>query len=448
IVDGHVVQKVHDKVEFKVEVKVKVEEETHSPYSPYSPYSPHSPHLPKDIIQGFIRPFNLSLPPLLRVGFIETNNQEYIFMVDMHHIISDGVSIGIMIQDFIRLYQGMKLPLLRIQYNDFTRWQNKLFHSDVMQQQEEYWNKKFNNEQGVPLLTMPLDCQRPETMTFTGDTVTSTLTGELMEPLNRLAQEESVTLNILLLAIYTLLVSRYSGQEEVVIGSLVSGRPHPDLEEVIGLFVNFLPIRNAVDDGLAFKEFLGSVKNSALAAYQNQDYPFEEMVKQADLPDYPAINAVNPLFSTMFLFHSESDRTFEGRMETLEFYDVEFKDATSTLDFKLDVYPILSPEPELYCRLEYNTNLFKKDTMEQFLNRFRQLVETVIANPQQKLTDFQVFTETEEQQISRKRESFELEEKTKVRLAAAATFTAEPIQDYIVYWGNEYQMDIRVEFTP
>lgn len=440
IVDGLALQKITDTVDFTLERRDYTREAAATGM--------------EALIKAFVRPFDLSQAPLLRVGLYTLAEGKHVLAYDMHHIISDGISIGILAQDFIRLYSGYPLPPLRIQYKDFAHWQLSLFQSDVMQRQRTYWGGVFREQ--APMLAMPLDFDRPGTMTFKGANIDREIKGTPAGALYRLAEQEQATPNIVLLAIYTLLISQYSGQEDIVTGSLAAGRQHPDLEQVMGMFANFLPIRIALPPGRTFGDYLNRVKTTALEAYQNQDCPFEEIVKLADLPRHDRANAMNPLFTTMFLFHSEADRVFEGHIEDLVIGDYPFKDATSTLDFKLDVYPMAAAgnPMQLLARLEYNTGLFKQETMERFLARFEELLAAVTGDGalEKPLADFGLLDSEEERQLVEKREKFEiLEEEDQpapLRLAVSATFTSEPIADYITYWGAQYGMDVDVQFAP
>ncbi len=194
-----------------------------------------------DYIKDFIKPFDLTKAPLLRTGLIKTIDKYYL-LFDMHHIISDGTSMGILINDFINLYIGNELPKMRIHYKDFAIWQKRLFSSETFKSQEEYWLNTFAEE--IPILNLPTDYPRPRVMDFTGDTVRFNFDSKLTSRLNQLALLNGTTLYMVLLAIYNLLLSKYTGQEDIIIGSPIAGRSHADLDKVIGMFVNTLAMRN------------------------------------------------------------------------------------------------------------------------------------------------------------------------------------------------------------
>ncbi len=224
VIDGEVVQRIHEDVEFKIS------------------------ELASRFIKDFVQPFDLSQAPLLRVGLIKEED-ETIFVIDMHHIISDGVSMDILRNDFIQLFAGQEPPELRIQYKDYSIWHNELLQTEVMKKQEEYWLERFGDFE-LPVLNMPTDylttsnALRPAVITFEGESLIFAVKKDLSLKLNELAKCNGATLYMVLLAAYNLLLSKYSEQEDIIVGSPIAGRPHVDLENIIGMFVNTLAMRN------------------------------------------------------------------------------------------------------------------------------------------------------------------------------------------------------------
>ncbi|MCP4156321.1 MAG: AMP-binding protein, partial [bacterium] len=195
-----------------------------------------------DYLKRFRRPFDLSRPPLMRVKLVKAGENKHIFLFDMHHIISDGVSMGIMVKDFGDLYAGTELKPLTIQYKDYTAWQNRFLESEKLVKQKHYWQEKFSGE--IPVLTLPFDYPRPVIQRFEGDTVIFEIDKKLTGELHRLKEACGSTLYMTLLALFNILLFKYSGQEDIVVGSLSAGRKHIDLEKVIGMFINTLAMRN------------------------------------------------------------------------------------------------------------------------------------------------------------------------------------------------------------
>jgi NRPS condensation-like uncharacterized protein len=377
ITAGEIVQRVHDPedIPFKIEYDDTAGKER--------PGIHHSSFF----IHHFIRAFDLSKAPLLRVGVAETASGKYLLLVDMHHIISDGVSHNILARDFAALYigtgDGEDLPPLKLQYKDYAEWQTKYTASDAFKQQENHWLKTLQGE--LPLLTLPLDFDRPKRQSFDGHVIPFTLSEEVTARLNQLAKEQDVTPNILLFAIYSLLISKYSDQDDMIIGSLTAGRNHGDLERIIGMFANFLPIRITIEPGVTFIEFLRAVKQSLLRAYENQDYPFEKLI---DLLKVPVHLSRNPLFDTMMIFHNQPvlDRSRLGSIVDFDSDADEdlltgWASGTSTLDLKLDAAP--GPPGELHCNLQYDTALFEEETIRNFSRHFCRLIDKIFENPQE-----------------------------------------------------------------
>jgi len=194
------------------------------------------------IIQDFIRPFDLSKAPLLRVGLVKLPRKKNLLLYDFHHIIRDLVSTGIFVREFINLYEGVALPPLRIQYKDYTVWQDNFFQSGTLKKQEEYWLSVFSHP--IPVLNLPFDYPRPGVLSFRGEKIEFELGSDITGKLKQIQKESGATLYMVLLAIYNILLSRYSGQEDIIVGCPSAERTHPDLENVVGILLNTLALRN------------------------------------------------------------------------------------------------------------------------------------------------------------------------------------------------------------
>ncbi|MCC5439464.1 non-ribosomal peptide synthetase, partial [Clostridium botulinum] len=277
IKDEVIIQKIDKKINFKVQYIEKEDRKI------------------KDIIKGFVKKFDLSKAPLLRVGIVRLEEEQHILMIDMHHIISDGVSMRIFMDEFIRLYKGEELGELRIRYRDYSEWQNKFLKSDKMKSQKEYWINRFSD--GIPMLNMPIDYIRPAVQCFEGDNIRFKLGKQLTSDLNRLVKNTGTTLYMVLLSGINILLSKYSGQEDIIVGTPISGRTHADLEKVMGMFVNTLAMRNYPAPDKSYKEFLEEVKENTLKAHENQNYQFEELVKDLNIR---RDLSRNPIFDVMF----------------------------------------------------------------------------------------------------------------------------------------------------
>lgn len=336
-------------------------------------------------IRTLVQPFELQQAPLVRATVIRLAEQRHLLFFDMHHIISDAVSMSILIQDFIALYQHQQLPPIRIQYKDFAAWQNALYISEAFKKQEEFWLDQFAGE--IPVLNLPTDLPRPEYQSFEGNVVDFAADAQLTAKLNQLSVENGATLFMTLLAAYYVLLAKYTGQEDLVVGSLIIGRPHVDLEQIIGLFMNTLALRNNPRGELSFKEFLQNVKEGALQAYENQDYPYEELVDRLKVKrDFSR----NPLFDTMFLLQNVDMP--EIAFENLRFTPYGHNNHNVKLDLIVEVREY---ENQIYFELKYCTKLFKHSTIEQFTRHYANLLRNLVEHPEEKLGQVEMLSPAE-----------------------------------------------------
>ena len=280
-------------------------------------------------INDFIKPFDLSRAPLLRVALIHLDRKKRLLLFDMHHIIADGVSMGILVRDFMSLYDGNTLPALKLQYNDFAAWQNKLFNSEEMKRQEKYWLNRFRGD--IPVLNMPTDYPRQSLKSFAGNMVKYQLAKTLTAKIRTVISETGATLYIVLLAVFNILLSKYTGQDDIIVGCPTAGRNHADLENIIGMFVNTLAMRNYPQSGKIAGDFLAEVKQNALKAFENQDYPFEELVgKLKNIANYSANYNRNPIFDILFV--SEKLDIPKLELNELTFTPYPFENKVSHMD--------------------------------------------------------------------------------------------------------------------
>jgi amino acid adenylation domain-containing protein/non-ribosomal peptide synthase protein (TIGR01720 family) len=338
--------------------------------------------------ESFVRPFDLGQAPLLRVGLIEKGQNQYVLLFDMHHIISDGLSNQILINEFMRLYAGQTLPELRIQYRDYAAWQRKLAASETMRKQEAYWLETFAGE--IPVLDLPTDYTRPPVQRFEGDSIGFRLEKEIVDGLERIAQETGATMYMVLLAAYTALLHRYTGQEDIVVGTPIAGRPHADLEELIGMFVGTLAMRNYPAADKPFRAFVEEVKERALRAYENQDYAFEELVEQLDVRKDLSRN---PLFDTMFVMQKVEEE--DEQTETDELTFMPYGPGTTSAKFDLTINAVVSDEHGVDISIQYRAGLFRKETMERFGGHFAELLQAVAKQPELLLREICILTDRE-----------------------------------------------------
>ncbi|NEY83022.1 amino acid adenylation domain-containing protein, partial [Bacillus sp. 3H-10] len=365
MVDGEPVQRIEKEIDFKVSYR-----------------EADAAHHVDEMINEFIRPFDLEKAPLLRVEMIKTKKDEHIMVLDMHHIISDGVSMGIFTRELAELYEGKELSPLNLQYKDYSAWQRELSTKEEMKRQEAYWLNLFKDE--VPMLNMPTDYKRPPIQSTEGDLVQFEIDSDLSANLKKMAKEHGVTLYMLLLAGYTALLSKYTGQEDIVVGSPIAGRPHDDLKDVIGMFVNTLAMRNYPKGDKSFCDYLTEVKETALKAYENQDYPFDELVEKLDLERDTSRSA---LFDTMFVLQNLD--TSNENMKGLKFETYENKVNIAKFDLTLSA---IESNNSIKFGLEYCTKLFKRETIERISGHFVNLLKETVSNPEIKLDQIELLS--------------------------------------------------------
>ncbi|MCP5050767.1 MAG: amino acid adenylation domain-containing protein, partial [bacterium] len=324
-------------------------------------------------LQGFVRAFDLTEAPLMRVRLVKRGETEHILMLDMHHIITDGTSMDLFIEEIVGLYSGAQLPPLKFRYRDYSQWQNSTAQREALNRQEVYWLEQFGDE--IPVLRLPVDYPRPAIQSFDGAVSGFELSGEQSRGIRDLVSGSGSTLYMVMLSIYTILLSKISGQEDMVVGTPIAARRHADLERIIGMFVNTLAMRNYPDGGKTFYDYLREVQERTLAAFENQEYQFEDLV------DRTVVNrdaSRNPLFDVMFSIANMgtgSDAAPAARMTGLTIKPYGSEHETSKFDISMSC---MESGDSLFYSMEYCTRLFKKETIQRLDGYFRTIIDTVL----------------------------------------------------------------------
>ncbi len=344
------------------------------------------------------RPFDLSQGPLIRSLLVRLNEQKHILLVTMHHIVTDGWSVGVFQRELSELYRGFvagepaSLPELPIQYPDYSSWQRRWFAGELYESQLSYWKKQFDPL--PPGLELPTDHPRPNVQahrTFRGAQHTFCLPQQLTADLKLLSQKHGATLFMTLLAAFEILLHRHSGEDDIVVGTPMAGRPMPETENLIGLFINTLPVRTSLAGDPSFGEMLGRVKEAALGAYAHQDLPFERLVKELQ-PERRL--ARNPLFQVMFVLQSEEIQPLELPGLVTEHFRVG--NTMANFDLTLDV---VERDGQLVCLFESNAELFEPDTIVRLVGHFQTLLAGIVENPEEQISALPLLTETERRQL-------------------------------------------------
>jgi len=341
------------------------------------------------------RPFDLARGPLLRANLLKLSSQDHVLLLTMHHIVSDGWSLGVLVKEMAAIYEAIvehrqvDLPQPPIQYADFARWQRDWLQGEVLEEQLSYWRQQLA---GAPVvLNLPIAKPRRSMQTFNGGHCFKRLSPEQSAPLVALSHHEGATLFMTLLAAFQTLLYRYSGQEDLVVGTPIAGRNRAETEDLIGFFVNTLPLRTSLAGNPTFRELLGRVRETALGAYAHQDLPFERMVEELQ-PERSLSHA--PLFQVMFALQNQPKAGFNLPAVNISRLERE----TDFSKFDLTLY-MSENVNGLSCWLEYNSDLFAASTIERLLGHYEVLLESIGVDPDQRLSELPLLTESEQREL-------------------------------------------------
>jgi amino acid adenylation domain-containing protein len=340
-----------------------------------------------------IRPFDLTRGPLIRTSLIKIGESESIFVLNMHHIVSDGWSILIFFKELTALYsafsRGQSSPLaaLPIQYADYAAWQRDALQIKSQSQQLAYWKNQLAGE--LPVLDLPADRTRPPLQTYSGERATLTLSEELTQALTALSRREGATLFMTLLAAFTVLLQRYTRQEEIIVGSPVVNRPRAETEKLIGFFLNNLALRNDLSGDPSFRELLSRVRLTAVDAFANQDVPFEKLIEELR-PERDLSRT--SIFQVYFNLFSFSDKIELPDGQSISFVDAWLQSDEHLSKFDLTLYAG-ADENEIKLAMVFNTDLFDRERIEEMLEQLKCLLSQIVQQPDEKICNFSLVTD-------------------------------------------------------
>jgi len=378
--NGEPVQVIADELRVRVEVKTISESEAVA-----------------CAIEEITTPFDLSEAPLFRVKLFEMSDGRFLFVFTMHHIISDGWSLKVLVRDLLKSYaslltgQDVKLPELTVQYRDYAAWQNDLMNSGGLKDQEDYWREKLGST--LPVLDLPFDRPRPPVQTMNGSGLKITFNPVIKDRIYGMTKEKGVTLYMFMLAAFKVLLLKLSSQEDVIVGSPIAGRNHPDIENIIGFFVNTIALRTDLGGDPLFDELLGRVREVCLDGYGNQDYPFDSII---DILNPVRDTGRSPIFSTFFVLQNEADSLSFSNLEGMNMEEIAGDSTSAKYDLSLYISEF-SDRLEAY--FEYNTDLFDHATIERFAEYYISLVEAITDDPGKKLSDYNVLSVEEREML-------------------------------------------------
>lgn len=338
------------------------------------------------LLKEFVRPFDLGKAPLVRIKVVKARNGNDLLFFDMHHIISDGMSINIITEELTRLYAGERLEKPGIQYKDYSEW----MRGRDISNQKAYWINEFKDT--IPVLDLPLDFHRPLTQSFVGNTVECIIDKEIKDGIEGLCRASGTTEYMVLLSSLMVLLGKYSRQEDIIVGSPISGRVHGDTEKIIGMFVNTLAMRGEPKGEKTFEDFLKEMREKCLKAQENQEYPFDELVEAVE------VNrdlSRNPLFDVIFSFHNAIDET-ELAVGGATLKEISFETIIAKFDLTVTV---INMGDSYKLTFEYCSDLFRESSIYRMMLHFINLIKEITLNSKLKLEEYGVVDEEEKERI-------------------------------------------------
>ncbi|HEY0735324.1 MAG TPA: amino acid adenylation domain-containing protein [Herpetosiphonaceae bacterium] len=339
-------------------------------------------------------PFDLVSGPLIRPVLLRRDARTHVFVLTLHHIITDGWSMGVLISEIIAVYiaavrgQSVNLPPLPIQYADYAIWQRSWLKDQILERQLDYWRHQLA---GIAALQLPTDHPRPALPSFRGETLPVTIDGTLLARLRDLSQQTGTTLFMILLSAWQMLLARYSRQDDIAVGTPIAGRTHPELEPLIGFFINTLVLRTDLSGDPTFRELLARTRTTTLEAYAHQDAPFEAIV-EALQPERD--RSRTPLFQVMFAFISESPP--ELTLPEIQVEPASISGHAAKFDLSLSLFDTAAG---VGGTLEYAVDLFEHETIARLLAHFQLLLERIAEQPDTRIGRLPLLSAAERQQL-------------------------------------------------
>lgn len=365
-IDDKPVQVVLDNVDFKIEVNNSKEADL------------------KDIIDSFPKSFDLENAPLLRVAVHFLDNKKTLILIDSHHIIVDGSSLNILIKDFCKLYNNLQIEKSNLEYIDYAVWENDFINSDLIIDSQNYWVNNFKNNE-IPVINLPYDYTISATPSYSGDKISMKISNSIFENIEQIAKECNCSSYMVFLAIFYVLLYKYTSQDNIVVGSPIANRFSPDLQNIIGMFVNNIALNGHIESKNTFSEFLDSIRTTVLDAMKNQAYPYDLLVKKLDL-------GTNNLFDVMFTYQNTAKD--KNKIGNNEFEIIEANTHTSKFNLSLEIVP-----SSCVINLEFRTELFKKETVTRILNHYINLLNNVSGYMSTKISDISILSNDERNMI-------------------------------------------------
>ncbi|MGQ3477164.1 amino acid adenylation domain-containing protein [Paenibacillus sp. TY11] len=370
-VDGQLVQKVHPEARIRLEnCSINHLEEIY------------------DRIRSYIQPFNLEKAPLFRAFLLESGPEQYIFIMDTHHIVMDGMSMNLFYKELSELYQGGILPLNLYQFKDYSVWEDQVIQTAEYADKAEFWQQKFSDE--LPVLNLPTDCPRPPKQDFEGSRSYFEMDHDLITDIKRITEQSGTTTFMVLLAAYHVLLSKWSGQDDIIVGTAVANRNHVELNNAVGMFVNTVALRNISNGHQTFLELLLTIKETTLQAFEHADYPFEKVVQNLK---QKRDASRNPLFDTMLIMQNMDHHELIIEGAVVEPLNVAGNQ--SRFDLSWEFYG----REHLSFSIEYSTALFQSESIARMAEQFIFILKQIASSPEVQLLDLEILPASQKQLV-------------------------------------------------
>ncbi|MFH0733032.1 MAG: amino acid adenylation domain-containing protein [bacterium] len=351
----------------------------------------------KSAKEYFYYEFDLSNAPLINFKLIKVSKDSYYLLINMHHIISDGWSIEIILKELEVYYNSILNNLespflpLKIQYKDYAAWQNKILSDKSLEVIKEYWQKKLRKPR--VLLDLPADSKRTDSFSNAGKLLSYELDTKAITALMEIGRNQNASLFMTLLSAVYILLYKYTGEEDIIIGSPVAGRQHFDLENQVGFFINTIVLRNEINPENTYQELLNKVKETLSDSFDNQVYPFDRLVDELDVD---RIRNRNPLFDVMVAWMVKNGTRVKMKFNDIEISGIDYRESTSMFDL---TFLFEEDEGRVFFAIEYNTWLFKQERIDRMSKHFNKLIESIVLNPKGKIKNFNIISEDEKENI-------------------------------------------------
>lgn len=340
------------------------------------------------LLNNFNKKFDFSVAPLLRVGLTKISENHYIILISTHHIVADGYSFKIFIEDFCKLYNGKKINKPKINYIDYSEFEKREYENGFFEEAENYWVSKFQNN--IPILNLPTNFARPSTFTYAGSKISKNLNKSILKNILGFCKTNNVTPFMFMISVYYILLYKYSNNDEILVGTPASNRVLPETSDIIGMFVNTLVLNAKINNDGTFLELLKSIKKTSLESFKYQDYPFSKLVKKLNIKRDPSRNI---LFDTMFIYQNNG----MPNLNLLGKANYILPDTkTSKFDLSLEVVP---NENNMELNFEYCTDLFTKEFINNFAENYIQLIKNILNNPNNLIKDLDILSKQEQNRI-------------------------------------------------